>query len=261
MSLRGKVALVTGSTSGIGLGIAQALAAAGADVMLNGFGEAAQIETLRAGVAAASGVRVLHNGADMSQPGQIASMVADTQAKLGSLDILVNNAGIQFVASVDELPAERWDAVIAVNLSAVFHGMKAAIPAMKQRGWGRIINVASAHGLVASAQKVAYVAAKHGVVGMTKVAAIELANHGITVNAICPGWVLTPLVQQQLDARARREGTDVETQKLRFLAEKQPMAQFSTPEGIGGLAVFLCSDAAKTITGAPLSIDGGWVAQ
>ena len=262
MSLKDKVALVTGSTSGIGLGIARELAIAGADIMLNGFGDAAHIERLRAEIAAAGGgVRVLHNAADISRPEQIAAMVAETEAKLGSLDILVNNAGIQFVANVEDFPTDRWDAIIAINMSGVFHGMKAAIPGMKQRGWGRIINIASAHGLVASPQKVAYVAAKHGVLGMTKVAAIELANCGITVNAICPGWVLTPLVQQQLEARAEREGTDVETQKQRFLAEKQPMAQFSTPEGIGGLAVFLCSDAAQTITGAPLSIDGGWVAQ
>jgi 3-hydroxybutyrate dehydrogenase len=260
MGLRGKVALVTGSTSGIGHGIARALAREGADVMLNGFGDPAQIETMRAGIAGEFGVRAAHSDADVSRPDQVAAMVGTTQDMFGSLDILVNNAGIQFVANVEDFPAERWDAIIAVNLSSVFHAMKAAIPGMKQRGWGRIINIASAHGLVASGQKVAYVAAKHGVLGMTKVAAIETANHGITVNAICPGWVLTPLVQRQLDDRARQEGTDVETQKLRFLAEKQPMLQFSTPEQIGGLAVFLCSDTANTITGAPLSVDGGWMA-
>ena len=261
MSLRDKVALVTGSTSGIGLGIATALAAAGADIMLNGFGDAGQIEQLRASMAAEHGVRVGYSAADISRPEQIGAMVAETQSKLGSLDILVNNAGIQFVASVEDFPTDRWDAIIAINMSGVFHGMKAVIPGMKQRGWGRIINIASAHGLVASAQKVAYVAAKHGVLGMTKVAAIELANDGVTVNAICPGWVLTPLVQKQLETKAKQEGTDVETQKLRFLSEKQAMAQFSTPEQIGGVAVFLCSDAAKTMTGVPLSIDGGWVAQ
>ncbi len=261
MSLRGRVALVTGSTSGIGRGIAFALAAAGADIMLNGFGDAAEIEALRAGMATDHGVRVAHSVADVSKPEQIGAMVAETESAFGSLDILVNNAGVQFIANVEDFPAERWDTVIAVNLSGVFHGMKAAIPGMKRRGWGRIINIASAHGLVASAQKVAYVAAKHGVVGMTKVAAIELANHGVTVNAICPGWVLTPLVQKQLEDRARQEGTTVEQQKQRFLAEKQPMAQFSTPEQIGALAVFLCSEAARTITGAPLSIDGGWLAQ
>ena len=261
MSLQGKVALVTGSTSGIGLGIARALAGAGADVMLNGFGDRAAIEALRAGIAAEFGVRVLYSPADISKPAEIAAMVAETQKDLGSLDILVNNAGIQHVANVEDFPDDRWDQIIAINLSGVFHGMKAAIPAMKAAGWGRIINIASAHGLVASGQKVAYVAAKHGVLGATKVAAIECANHGITVNAICPGWVLTPLVQKQLEDRARQEGTDVETQKRKMIAEKQPMEQFSTPEGIGGLAVFLCSDAASTMTGAPISIDGGWVAQ
>jgi 3-hydroxybutyrate dehydrogenase len=261
MSLKGKVALVTGSTSGIGQGIAVALAEAGADIMLNGFGNASQIEDLRAGVAAQNGVRVAYSGADISKPEQIAAMVAETQAKLGSLDILVNNAGIQFIANVEDFPSDRWDSIIAINMSGVFHGMKAAIPGMKQRGWGRIINIASAHGLVASPQKVAYVAAKHGVLGMTKVAALELANAGVTVNAICPGWVLTPLVQKQLEDRAKQEGTDIETQKRRFLTEKQAMAQFSTPEQIGAVAVFLCSEAARTITGSPLSVDGGWVAQ
>jgi 3-hydroxybutyrate dehydrogenase len=261
MSLRGKAALVTGSTSGIGRGIASALAAEGADIMLNGFGDAAEIESLRASMADRYGVRVSYSAADVSMPDRIVEMVADTQVKLGSLDILVNNAGIQFIANVEDFPRERWDAIIAVNLSSVFHGMKAAIPGMKQRGWGRIVNIASAHGLVASPQKAAYVAAKHGVLGMTKVAAIELAGHGVTVNAICPGWVLTPLVQKQLEDKAGQENTDVETQKQRFLTEKQALAEFSTPEQVGALAVFLCSDAARTITGAPISIDGGWVAQ
>ena len=261
MSLRGKVALVTGSTSGIGLGIARALAGAGADIMLNGFGPADQIEAARADIAASCKVRVAHHGADVSDPAQIASMVADTQRQFGSVDILVNNAGVQHVANIEAFPNEQWDRVIAINLSSVFHGMKAAIPGMTTRGWGRIINIASAHGLVASGQKVAYVAAKHGVVGMTKVAAIELANCGVTVNAICPGWVLTPLVQKQLEARAAADGITPEEAGRIFLAEKQPMGRFSTPEGIGALAVFLCSDAAGTITGAPVSIDGGWVAQ
>jgi 3-hydroxybutyrate dehydrogenase len=261
MSLKGKVALVTGSTSGIGLGIARALAAQGADLMLNGFGDAGQIEAIRAGIAKEFGVRALYNGADMSKPAQIAAMVADAEAKLGAVDIQVNNAGIQFVANIEDFPAEKWDAIIAINLSAVFHGMKAAIPGMKKRGWGRIINIASAHGLVASPQKVAYVAAKHGVVGMTKVAAVETANNGITVNAICPGWVLTPLVEKQLEDKAKEQGTSVEQEKHEFLSEKQAMEKFTTAEQIGGLAVFLCSEAAATITGAPLSIDGGWVAQ
>ncbi len=261
MSLKGKVALVTGSTSGIGLGIARALATAGADVMLNGFGDAAQIEALRSEMAAMHGVKAGYNGADISKPDQIAAMVAETTKSMGSLDILVNNAGVQFTANVEAFPNERWDQIIAINLSGVFFGMKAAIPGMKTKGWGRIINIASAHGLVASAQKVAYVAAKHGVLGMTKVAAIELANEGVTVNAICPGWVLTPLVEKQLRDRAEKDGTTVEHQTHALVAEKQPMVRFTTPEQIGGLAVFLCSDAAATITGTPLSIDGGWVAQ
>jgi 3-hydroxybutyrate dehydrogenase len=261
MNLRGKVALVTGSTSGIGLGIARALATAGADIMLNGFGDPDQIETLRLEMASAYAVKVGYSGADISEPDQIAAMVAEVSETLGPVDILVNNAGVQFTADVQDFPNERWDQIIAINLSGVLHGMKAAIPRMKAKGWGRIINIASAHGLVASAQKVAYVAAKHGVVGMTKVAAIELANAGITVNAICPGWVLTPLVEKQLHDRAARDGTSVEQETRTLVAEKQPMVKFTTPEQVGGLAVFLCSEAAATITGTPLSIDGGWVAQ
>jgi 3-hydroxybutyrate dehydrogenase len=261
MSLNGKVALVTGSTSGIGLGIARALAGAGADIVLNGFGDAAQIEALRVEIAAAHGVKVSYNGADISKPDQVAAMVAEAAKAHGSVDILVNNAGIQFTSPVEDFPDERWDAIIAINLSAVFHGMKAAIPGMKAKGWGRIINVASAHGLVASPQKAAYVAAKHGVLGLTKVAAIELANAGITVTAICPGWVLTPLVEKQLHARAEKEGKTLEQITHDLVAEKQPMVKFTTPEQVGGLALFLCSDAASTITGAPLSIDGGWTAQ
>ena len=229
MSLKGKVALVTGSTSGIGLGIAQALAAGGAGIMLNGFGPADQIEIERSGMEAKYGVRVGYNGADMSKPEQIAAMVADTAKTMGSVDILINNAGVQFTACVEDFPNERWDQIIAINMSAVFFGMKAAIPGMKAKRWGRIINIASAHGLVASPQKVAYVAAKHGVVGMTKVAAIELANDGVTVNAICPGWVLTPLVEKQLQDRATKEGTTVEKETLTFVTEKQPMAQFFDP--------------------------------
>ena len=259
MSLKGKVALVTGSTSGIGLGIAHALAAEGADIMMNGFGDAAQIEALRAETASKFGVRVGYCGADISKPEAIAGMVTQTQKELGSLDILVNNAGIQFVANIEDFPTEQWDKIIAINLSGAFHAMKAAIPGMKTKGWGRIINIASAHGLVGSGQKSAYVAAKHGLLGLTKVAAIEEANAGITCNAICPGWVLTPLVQKQLEDRAAKEGKDIEAVKAEFLAEKQPMRQFSTTEEIGAAAVFLCSDGARTITGIPLSVDGGWV--
>ena len=261
MSLNGKVALVTGSTSGIGLGIAHALAAAGADIMMNGFGDPAAIESLRAHLAEQHGVRVLHDGADVSKAAPIGAMVARTEAELGRLDILVNNAGIQHVAPIADFPAERWDAIIAINLSSAFHAIQAAIPGMKSRGWGRIINIASAHGLVGSAEKSAYVAAKHGIVGLTKVAALELANDGITCNAICPGWVLTPLVQKQLDSRAEREGRTVADVTRTFLTDKQALAAFSTPEGIGALTVFLCSDAAATMTGAPISIDGGWTAQ
>jgi 3-hydroxybutyrate dehydrogenase len=261
VSLSGKVALVTGSTSGIGLGIARALAKAGASVMLNGFGDAGQIEVLRSTLSQEAGVAVGYNGADISKGDQIAAMLRDTAATLGAVDILVNNAGVQFTATVEDFPDERWDQIIAINLSGVFHGMKAAIPAMKAKGWGRIINIASAHGLVASAQKVAYVAAKHGVMGMTKVAAIELANSGVTVNAICPGWVLTPLVEKQLRDRAEKDGTTVEFQSHAMVAEKQPMNRFTTPEQIGDLAVFLCSDSASSMTGVPLSIDGGWTAQ
>jgi 3-hydroxybutyrate dehydrogenase len=228
--------------------------------MLNGFGEAPQIEALRAGLAQEFGIRVLHDGADLARPSEIAGMMARSAEVLGPIDILVNNAGIQHVAPIEDFPAERWDAVIAVNLSAVFHTTKAAIPDMKRRGWGRIINIASAHGLVASGRKSAYVAAKHAVVGLTKVTAIELADFGVTANAICPGWVLTPLVQRQLEARAAQEGISVEQAQHAFLSEKQPMTRFSSPEDLGALAVFLSSDAAKTITGAPLSMDGGWVA-
>jgi 3-hydroxybutyrate dehydrogenase len=261
MDLQGKVALVTGSTSGIGLGIARALAAAGADIVLNGFGDAAHIEGLQSEMRASHRVRIRYDGADISKPEQITAMVAEAEKTFGSIDILVNNAGVQFTAAVEDFPNDRWDEIIAINLSGVFHGMKAVIPGMRAKRWGRIINIASAHGLVASGQKVAYVAAKHGVVGMTKVAAIELANAGVTVNAICPGWVLTPLVERQLRDRAETAGKTVEQATQDLVAEKQPMVRFTSPEQIGGLAVFLCSDAASTITGTPMSIDGGWVAQ
>jgi 3-hydroxybutyrate dehydrogenase len=259
--LKGKVAVVTGSTSGIGLGIATALAAEGAALMLNGFGEASMIEKLKRDLAERYGVRVGYSAADMSKPPEIGEMIAQTRRELGAVDILVNNAGIQHVAPVEEFPDEKWDAIIAINLSAAFHATKAALPGMKQRRWGRIINISSAHGLVASAEKAAYVAAKHGIIGLTKVVAIECANAGITCNAICPGWVLTPLVQKQVEARAKEKGRSVEEAKRELLAEKQPMLSFTTPENLGALAVFLCGEAAATMTGEALPMDGGWLAQ
>jgi len=259
--LKGKTALVTGSTSGIGQGIAEALAAEGANIVLNGFGEAAAIETLRAQIAADNGVTVTYDGADMSKPAEIARMVKDAEGQFGAIDILVNNAGIQYVAPIEEFPDERWDAVIAINLSSAFHATKAALPAMRKKGWGRVINIASAHGLSASANKSAYVAAKHGIVGLTKVTALETGGSGITCNAICPGWVLTPLVKKQIEDRAKASGKSYEEEKLALVAEKTPSKDFSTPEQIGGFAVFLCSASADQITGAPLSIDGGWMAQ
>jgi 3-hydroxybutyrate dehydrogenase len=259
--LKGKVAVVTGSTSGIGLGIATALASEGAAIMLNGFGDAAAIDKLKRDLAQKHGVKVSYSGADMSKPSQIREMIAAAVGELGSVDILVNNAGIQFVAPVESFPEEKWDAIIAINLSAAFHATKAALPGMKQRRWGRVINIASTHGLVASAEKAAYVAAKHGIVGLTKVVALECANAGITCNAICPGWVLTPLVQQQIEARAKATGQAVEQAKIDLLKEKQPMLSFTTPEHLGALAIFLCSDAAVTMTGEALPMDGGWLAQ
>ena len=260
-SLKNKTALVTGSTSGIGLGIARKLAGQGADLMLNGFGDAGYIARLREELAGEFGVRVAHHGADMSKPAEIEAMVAAAEAEFGRLDILVNNAGIQHVAPVDEFPVERWDAVIAINLSAVFHGTRAALPSMKARGWGRIVNIASVHGLVASVNKAAYVAAKHGVIGLTKVVALETAETNITCNAICPGWVLTPLVQKQIDALALAKAITIEEAGRELLSEKQPSKSFVTPEQLGDLAVFLSSDAASTMRGAALTMDGGWTAQ
>ena len=259
--LKGKTAFVTGSTSGIGLATARALAAGGANIMLNGFGDAAAIEKERAGLERDFGIKALYSPADMSKPAEISAMIRETEKNLGSLDVLVNNAGIQFVANIEDFPIEKWDAIIAINLSSSFHTIRAAVPGMKKRNWGRIINIASAHGLVASGQKVAYVAAKHGLVGLTKVVAIETANAGITCNAICPGWVLTSLVKKQIDDRAKASGGSVKDQEIALLSEKQPMHQFTKPESIGALAVFLASDAAATITGSAYSIDGGWVAQ
>jgi 3-hydroxybutyrate dehydrogenase len=259
--LAGKAAIVTGSTSGIGLGIATALAEQKVKLMLNGFGEQSAIEQLRKGLADKHGVKVVFSPADMSKPAEIRAMVEAAERELGAVDILVNNAGIQHVAPIESFPDDKWDAIIAINLSASFHAIKAAVPGMKRRGFGRIVNIASAHGLVASGEKAGYVAAKHGLVGLTKVVAVETANSGITCNAICPGWVLTPLVQRQVEAKAKEANIPVDKAKEDLLREKQPMLRFSTPEEIGALAVFLCGDDAATITGAPLSIDGGWTAQ
>lgn len=259
--LKGKTALVTGSTSGIGLATARALAQDGANVMLNGFGDKAQVEKIRVGIEKDFGVTAGYSPADMAKPAEIAEMIRITEKEFGSLDVLVNNAGIQYVANIEDFPIEKWDAIIAINLSSSFHTIRAAVSGMKARKWGRIINIASAHGLVASVQKVGYVSAKHGLVGLTKVVAMETANAGVTCNAICPGWVLTPLVQQQIDARAKASGKSVRDEEIALLSEKQPMHQFTKPESIGALAVFLCSDAAATITGSAYSIDGGWVAQ
>ena len=257
--LKGKTALVTGSTSGIGLGIAQALAAQGANIIANGFGdvEAAKREIAQAG----AGIKVGYHGADMSKSAEIEDMMRYAESEFGGADILVNNAGIQHVANIEDFPPERWDAIIAINLTSAFHTTRLALPGMKQKNWGRIINIASTHGLVASAQKSAYVAAKHGIVGLTKVAALETAQTGVTANAICPGWVLTPLVQKQVDARAQKEGIPVEQAKRELVIEKQPSGQFVTPEELGALAVFLSSEAARQVRGAIWNMDGGWVAQ
>jgi 3-hydroxybutyrate dehydrogenase len=255
--LKNKTALVTGSTSGIGLGIAKALASQGANVMLNGFGD---VEAARAEVAALGG-RVGYHGADMSRPAEIEAMVRATEAELGRIDILVNNAGIQHVAPIEDFPVDRWDAIMAINLSSAFHTTRLVLPAMKAANWGRIINLASVHGLVASAQKAAYVAAKHGIVGLTKVTALETATTGVTCNAICPGWVLTPLVQQQVDAKAQALGLSNEEATKLLLGEKEPSMQFTTPQELGELALFFCSAAANNVRGVAWNMDGGWAAQ
>ncbi|HEY1102101.1 MAG TPA: 3-hydroxybutyrate dehydrogenase [Burkholderiaceae bacterium] len=255
--LHGKTALVTGSTSGIGLGIAKSLARQGANIVLNGFGDA---EGPKAEIRAL-GVQVLYHGADMSKPAEIEDMMRQASATFGQVDVLVNNAGIQHVANVEDFPVEKWDAIIAINLSSAFHTTRLAMPAMRAANWGRVINVASAHGLVASAQKSAYVASKHGIVGFTKAVALETATTGVTSNAICPGWVLTPLVQKQVDARAAASGqTNAEATK-ELLGEKQPSLQFTTPEELGELAVFLCSPAGNNVRGVAWQVDGGWTAQ
>lgn len=254
--LQGKTALVTGSTSGIGLGIALALAKQGANIMLNGFGDhdtpMQQVQAL--------GVKVGYHGADMSQPHQIAEMIDHGQS-FGGIDILVNNAGIQHVAPIEQFPVDKWDAVIAINLSSAFHSIRLALPLMRQRNWGRIINIASVQGMVGSIHKAAYVAAKHGVIGLTKVVALETATTGVTCNAICPGWVLTPLVQKQIEDRAAKEGKPIEQAKRELLGERQPSMQFVTPEQLGELAVFLSSPAGDNVRGVAWNVDGGWVAQ
>jgi 3-hydroxybutyrate dehydrogenase len=255
MSLQGKTALVTGSTSGIGLGIAHALAREGAHIVLNGFGD---VEAAKASFRTyGANISVRYHGADMSKPAEIEAMMRE----MGDIDILVNNAGIQHVANVEDFPPEKWDAIIAINLSSAFHTTRLAVPAMRRKNWGRVINVASAHGLVASAAKSAYVAAKHGLVGFTKSTALELATTGVTVNAICPGWVLTPLVQKQIDARAARENISVEEASKGLLGEKQPSLQFTTPEQLGELALFLCGPGASNVRGVAWAVDGGWTAQ
>lgn len=257
----GRSLIVTGSTSGIGLGIARAFAAQGAKVMLNGFGAAGEIENLRAGIAAEHGVKVIYSAADMTKPTEITAMIQQAKDELGGVDILVNNAGIQHVAPVDEFPIERWDAIIATNLSSVFHCTRAALPPMKARKWGRVINIASAHGLVASPFKSAYVAAKHGVVGFTKSLALEVAEAGITANSICPGYVLTPLVEKQIDDQAKVHGIPRENVIRDVILAPQPNKQFVKIEEVAALALYLASDAAVAITGAAFSIDGGWTAR
>ncbi|MFA7505381.1 MAG: 3-hydroxybutyrate dehydrogenase [Burkholderiaceae bacterium] len=259
--LKNKLALVTGSTSGIGLATARALAAEGADIILNGFGKDEDIERERAGIAAEFNVDVRYDGTDLMDADAIERMFARITDSGRQVDILVNNAGIQHTDNVEDFPRERWDAIIALNLSAVFHTARFALPGMKRANWGRIINIASAHGKVASAQKSAYVAAKHAVVGLSKVIALETARTGVTCNAICPGWVLTPLVQRQIDARAEREGISGEQARIDLLSEKQPSIEFVTTEQIGAMAVYLCSPGADQVRGAAFSIDGGWTAQ
>lgn len=261
MDLKGKSAIITGSSSGIGLGIATALAKAGVNIMLNGYCETESRVNVVVDSIRGLGVSAEYHGGDVGKAEQILDMVEATTRAFGGVDIMVSNAGIQFVSPIEDFPLEKWDSVIATNLSSVFYASRCVVPAMKKKGWGRIINIASVHGLVGSANKAAYVAAKHGVVGLTKVVGLELAGSGVTCNAICPGWVLTPLVQKQIDDIAARDGLDNEQASRKLLAEKQPSGQFATPEEIGCLAVFLCSDAARQMTGSAISVDGGWQAR
>ena len=259
--LKGKSVIVTGSTSGIGLGIARAFAAQGCNVMLNGFGDGNEIEKLRAAIAAEHKVTVLYSSADMSRAVEIAAMIDQTRRRFGNVDVLVNNAGIQHVAPIEDFPPEKWDQILAINLTSVFHGIRAVLPGMRQKKWGRIINIASAHGLVASPFKSAYVAAKHGVVGMTKTVALEAAGTGVTCNAVCPGFVLTPLVETQIQDRAKEHGISREDAIKNVILERQPSREFVKIEEVAALTVFLAGDAAASITGAAYSIDGGWTAQ
>ncbi len=258
--LANKTAVVTGSTSGIGLGCARAFAEKGANVVINGLGDASEIEATRAAIESDFGVRCLYSPANMLNGDEIAGMIADTEKEFGAVDILVNNAGIQFVSPVDEFPVEKWDAIIAINLTSAFHSIRAALPGMKKKGWGRIINTASAHALVASPFKSAYVAAKHGIAGLTKTVALEVAQQGITVNAICPGYVWTPLVEAQIPDTMKARGLTEEQVKNDVMLAAQPTKQFVTIEQVAGYAVFLCSDTAASITGSILPIDGGWTA-
>src|SRR6266851_1948461 len=259
--LKDKVAIITGSTSGIGLGIAKELARLGADLVLNGFGDSGEIETIRSGIEREHSVRVVYDGADMSKGEAVRGLIAATVEKFGRLDILVNNAGIQFTAPVDEFPTAKWDAILGINLSAAFHGIAIAVPQMKKQRWGRIVNIASTHGLVASTHKAAYVAAKHGLVGLTKVVGLETAGSGVTCNAVCPGWVRTPLVEKQISDIAAQKGISHKEAVKELLAEKQPSLDFVSPAQLGGTVAFLCSAAADQITGTAISVDGGWTAQ
>lgn len=259
--MRNRVAVVTGSTSGIGLGIARVLAGEGADIVLNGFGKPDEIEATRSSIERTCKVQAVYDGADMSNAAAVRQLIASTIARFGRIDILVNNAGVQHTAPVQDFPVERWDSILAINLSAAFHGIAAAIPQMKQQGWGRIINIASAHGLVGSRHKAAYVAAKHGIVGLTKVVGLETAGSGVTVNAVCPGWVKTPLVEAQIEAIAASKKCTIQEATFELLGEKQPSMTFVTPEQLGGAVAFLCSQAADQITGTAIAADGGWTAQ
>lgn len=259
--LKGKSAVITGSTSGIGLAIARGLAAEGCNVMLNGFGEAAAIEETRAGLAREHGVEVAYNGADLSKPAEVAGLIEAAAGAHGGVDVLVNNAGVQFTSPIEDFPPEKWDAIIAINLSAAFHAIRHALPHMRKAGWGRIVNTASTHGLVASVEKSAYVAAKHGLVGLTKVVALETAGSGITCSAFCPGWTRTELIEPQIEARAKALGVSVEEGGRNLVLEKQPSGQFVSVEQLAALVVFLCSDAAAQITGVAIPVDGGWTAQ